>query len=33
VLAIVTLWGNFGRDKKNAIKTLNEVKQAASPPA
>ncbi|MFL5696410.1 MAG: MFS transporter [Ktedonobacteraceae bacterium] len=33
VLAVVTLWGNFGRDKKNAIKTLNEVKQAASPPA
>src|SRR2546421_1056387 len=31
VLAVVTLWGNFGRDKKNAIKTLNEVKQAASP--
>ena len=26
VLAIVTLWGNFGRDKKNAIKPLNEVK-------
>jgi len=33
VLAVVTLWGNFGRDKKNAIKILNEVKQAASPPA
>ena len=33
VLAVVTLWGNFGRDKKNAIKTLNEVKQEASPPA
>ena len=33
VLAVVTLWGNFGRDKKNAIKILNEVKQEASPPA
>ena len=33
VLAVVTLWGNFGRDKKNAIKLLNEVKQEASPPA
>ena len=31
VLAVVTLWGNFGRDKKNAIKTLNEVKSPASP--
>ena len=31
VLAVVTLWGNFGRDKKNAIKTLNEVKQETSP--
>ena len=33
VLAVVTLWGNFGRDKKKAIKILNEVKQEASPPA
>jgi MFS family permease len=33
ILAIVTLWGNFGRDKKNAIRTSNEVKQAATPPA
>ena len=31
VLAVVTLWGNFGRDKKNAIKILNEVKSPASP--
>src|SRR5438874_1787987 len=33
ILAIVTLWGNFGRDKKNAIRTPNEVKRAAKPPA
>src|SRR6266566_4929638 len=33
MLAIITLWGNFGRDKKKVIKTLNEVKQAAKPPA
>ena len=33
ILAVVTLWGNFGRDKKKAIKILNEVKQEASPPA
>ena len=33
MLAIITLWGNFGRDKKKVIKTSNEIKQAASPPA
>ncbi len=33
MLAIITLWGNFGRDKKKVIKTSNEVKQAASLPA
>ena len=31
VLAVVTLWGNFGRDKKNVIKILNEVKSPTSP--
>lgn len=33
VLAVVTLWGNFGRDKKKAVKTIDEARQVASPPA
>jgi MFS family permease len=33
ILAVVTLWGNFGRDKKKAVKTIDEAGQVASPPA
>src|SRR2546421_1002110 len=33
ILAIVTLWGRFGRDKEKVIKTSNESEQAASLPA
>src|SRR5436305_2461968 len=33
MLAIITLWGNFGRDKEKVIKTSNESEQAASLPA